>query len=108
MTAWLVLIGTLFGGAGLRYVDHWLSKRKVALDEGAAWRKELREEVTAQKTEIDDLEAQVEVWRAKYYDLRDAYTELKVQLELALHRIKAEANRAEKILPDPPPDDNPP
>jgi chromosome segregation ATPase len=101
VTALLVAGGTVFGGIALRYVDHWLTKRKSTLDEGAAWRKELRDEVTAQKNEIEELEKQLDHWKVLYYDLREQYGLLKVQLEEAMSRIRREATRAEKMLPDP-------
>lgn len=97
----LVFLGTVFGGVGLRYVDHWLTRKKATIDEGAAWRAELRQENVNQKSEIDELEKRVEYWRDLYYDLRDAYALLKVQLEIALSKIKTEASKAEKILPSP-------
>lgn len=105
LTAILVFLGTVFGGVGLRYLDHWLTRRKASLDEGAAWRKELRDEVNTQKSEIDKLEAELDRWKGLYYDLRDQYALLKVQLEIALDRIRKEASRAEQILPQslPPP-----
>ena len=106
-----IFFGTVVGTVGLRWLDHWLTRRKTTLDEGAAWRKELREELGIQKQEIDQLEAQVEHWRSLYYDLKEAYTLLKVQLEFALAKIRDEAARAESILPDPkelPPDGSDP
>lgn len=102
----LVFLGTVFGGVGLRWVDHWLTKRKSTLDEGAAWRKEQREEIIAQDAKIEKLQADVIHWRDLYYDLREAYALLKVQLELALSKIKRQADDARDILPDP--DDLPP
>lgn len=100
-SAWLVLLGTIFGGAGLRYVDHWLTRRKTSLDEGAAWRQEQRQEISGLKAENDKLEAEVTRWRDLYYDLREAYALLKVQLEVALSKIRREADQAEHMLPDP-------
>jgi hypothetical protein len=100
-SAWLVLLGTIFGGVGLRYIDHWLTRRKTSLDEGAAWRREQREEISGLKGDKDQLEAEVIKWRDLYYDLREAYALLKVQLEIALARIRKEADDAGQILPDP-------
>lgn len=97
----LVFLGTVFGGVGLRWVDHWLKKRKDTLDEGVAWRKEQREEIVAQDAKIEKLEAEVVRWRDLYYDLREAYALLKVQLELALSKIKHQADDARDMLPNP-------
>lgn len=101
VTAILVALGTIFGGVALRYVDHWLTKKKQGLDEGVAWRKELREEVNTQKGEIDQLEAALDHWKGLYYDLREQYALLKVQLEIALSKIRREADHAQEMLPDP-------
>jgi hypothetical protein len=110
-SAILIFLGTVLGGVGLRYIDHLLTRKRQTLDEGAAWRKELRDESNARKQEIDELEAEVDKWRTMYYDLRDKYTLLKVQLELALTQIKNDADVAKNILPDPaelpPPHDHP-
>ncbi len=110
-SAILVFLGTVLGGVGLRYIDHLLTRKKQTLDEGAAWRKELREESNSRKLEIDELEAEVEKWRTMYYDLREQYALLKVQLEIALMQIKREADNAQQMLPDPlelpPPHDHP-
>jgi hypothetical protein len=102
----LVFLGTVFGGVGLRWVDHWLTKRKGLIEEGTAWRKEQREEIVAQDIKIERLEAEVTKWRDLYYDLREAYALLKVQLELALSKIKRQADDTRDLLPDP--DDLPP
>lgn len=110
-SAILIFLGTVMGGAGLRYIDHLLTRKRQTLDEGAAWRKELRDESQARKQEIEELEDEVDKWRAMYYDLRDQYAMLKVQLEVALTQIKNDADSARNMLPDPtalpPPHDSP-
>jgi hypothetical protein len=97
----LIFLGTVFGGVGLRWVDHWLTKRKSSMDEGAAWRKEQREEILSQDAKIEKLQVERDKWRDLYYDLREAYALLKVQLELALSKIKRQADDARDMLPEP-------
>lgn len=95
--AWIALIGTIFGGAGLKIAEHWLGKNRIKIDDASKIRDELRLEIAAQKEEIKDLEVQVEKWRNDYYALRDKYVELQTELTLALAKIKQEATVAEKV-----------
>ena len=111
--AWIALIGTLCGGIGLKVAEHWLGKNKIKVDDAARIRDELRLEITAQRQEIKDLEAEVDKWRDEYYALRDKYVELQTELTLALANIKREAAEAEKaaevletLPPQTPPLDN--
>lgn len=105
--AWIALIGTIFGGVGLKMAEHWLGKNKIKTDDAAKIRDELRLQITAQKEEIKDLEDQVEKWRSDYYALRDKYVQLQTELTLALAKIKAEAEEvgavAESLDNHPPP-----
>lgn len=99
--AWIVLIGTLCGGIGLKVVEHWLGKSKIKIDEASQIRDELRLQLAAQKEEIRELEAEVMRWRSQYYDLRDQFTTLNTQYLIALEKIKSEAEQAAKTI-DPP------
>lgn len=98
-TAILILIGTLFGGAGLKIIEKLINSPKQKIDDAAALRTELRTENLELKKEVATLEAEVEKWRNQLYELKEQYTLLKVELEYALRRIKEEAERAEKTLP---------
>lgn len=94
--AWIALIGTIFGGVGLKVLEHWLGKSKVKIDEASKLRDELRIEITAQREEIKALESEVDRWRKDYYDLRDKYATLNTEYLIALERIKKEAEKAVK------------
>ena len=94
--AWIALIGTIFGGAGLKIAEHWLGKNRIKTDDASKIRDELRLQIAAQKEEIKDLEVQVEKWRNDYYALRDKYVELQTELTLALAKIKATASAAQE------------
>lgn len=94
--AWIIaLIGTIFGGVGLKLVEHWLGRSKIKVDDAARIRDELRLEITAQRAEIKQLEADVDKWREEYYNLRDKYVALQTELTLALQSIRNEAVKAE-------------
>lgn len=89
--AWIALIGTIFGGAGLKAAESWLGKNRVKVDDATRIRDELRLEITAQREEIKQLETDVDKWRDEYYNLRDKYVELQTELTLALEKIRAHA-----------------
>jgi predicted nucleic acid-binding Zn-ribbon protein len=104
--AWIALIGTLCGGAGLKLLEHWLSRSKVKIDEATKLRDELRVEITALREETKELEKETDQWRQKYYNLRDEYTTMKTQYTIELQHLKDEAEKAaKKIDPtiEPPP-----
>ena len=67
--AWLALIGATFGGAGLKFIEYWLSKDKTKVDEATQIRTELRAELTGLRVQVDNLEKQVTEWRDKYYEV---------------------------------------
>ena len=88
--AWIALAGTVFGGIGLKAVEHWLSRNRVKIDDAAQIRDELRLEITAQREEIRQLEETVDKWRTEYYTLYKEYIAVQTSLTLALEKIKDE------------------
>lgn len=86
--AWIALIGTVFGGVGLKVAESWLGRNKVRNDDALQIRDELRLEITAQRTQVQHLEAEVDRWRTEYYNLRDEYVKLQTELMLALERVR--------------------
>lgn len=92
----IALIGTLFGGVGLKLIESWLGRAKAKQDAGAAMRAELRLEIDglraqlqAASTEEQRLEAEVERWRGLYYDLRDEKQRVVTELQIVMERLKA-------------------
>lgn len=96
--AWIALVGTIFGGVGLKLVERWLGRSKERVDDATQIRDELRIEINSQRDEIKNLEAEVNRWRQEYYNLRDQHVKVQTELQIALERIKAEN-------PPPPPID---
>lgn len=86
--AWIALIGTIFGGIGLKFAEKWLGRSKERTDDAAQIRDELRIEITSQRAEIKELELEVERWRTEYYNLRDAHVKVQTDLTLALQNIR--------------------
>lgn len=93
--ALVALLGTVFGGAGLKIIEHFLNKAREKFQQSAAIRDELRTEISSLRSQLaiaDEeekrLEALVEEWRGKYYDLRDEKQKVLTELTIALDRLK--------------------
>lgn len=96
--AWIALIGTVFGGVGLKVLDHYLGKNKLRSDDATRMRDELRIEINNQKDEINKLEAQRDEWQLKYLDVRDQLSKLQTELTLALAKIEDQTKNARNKL----------
>lgn len=77
---WVALIGTVFGGAGLKGVEFLLGRKKVSVDEATSIRKELREEIKSLKDEIKRLDEDLDLWRNKYYELLEKFYKLQREI----------------------------
>lgn len=75
-------IAGFFVGLLVKVVDKVLDKRKNALDEHLALRKELREELEAVKQELHTLQSELDEWKEKYY------TQLQITQELRLDVLR--------------------
>ncbi|QBP30974.1 hypothetical protein KNU49_gp080 [Streptomyces phage EGole] len=91
-TAWIALIGTVLGGVGLKFVEHWLSRSKVRDDTASQLRNELRTEIQGLKTELNNVESDLDKWRGKYYELMDNFIKVKSELETAMRQLQAQNN----------------
>lgn len=78
----IALIATVFGGVGLKVVEHWLGKPRSKVDDATRIRDELRIEITSLKEEIKELEDERDRYRNEYYDLRDKYSNIYSELQL--------------------------
>jgi chromosome segregation ATPase len=92
----VALMGTVFGGVGLKVVEQWLGRAKERATEAAGIREELRKEIDALRAQIEKanaeelrLEAQIEEWRGKYYDLRDEKQQVVTELTILKDRLLA-------------------
>lgn len=91
-TAWIALIGTVLGGVGLKFVEHWLSRSKVRDDTASQLRSELRTEIQGLKTELNNVESDLDKWRGKYYELMDNFIKVKSELEMAMRTLQQNNN----------------
>jgi predicted nucleic acid-binding Zn-ribbon protein len=87
-TAWIALIGTVLGGVGLKFVEHWLSRSKIRDDTATQLRNELRTEIQGLKQELNNVEADLDKWRGKYYELMDNFIKVKSELESAMRQLQ--------------------
>lgn len=92
----VALMGTIFGGAGLKIVESWLGRAKERNDIGASIRDELRKEIDSLRTQLDKgqaeeqrLEGLVEEWREKYWGLREEKQKVVTELTIVMERLKA-------------------
>lgn len=70
----IALLGTLFGGAGLKVIEKWLGKSAEKRSE----RRDLNEEITNLVNRIDKLENEVTQWRTMYYHEQEQVALLRV------------------------------
>lgn len=92
----VALMGTIFGGAGLKIIESWLGRAKERATEAQTMREELRKEIENLRQQLTDsdaeekrLEAQIEEWRSKYYDLRDEKQQVVTELTILKDRLLA-------------------
>lgn len=73
--AWLALIGAILGGSGLKFMEHWLSRKDKADDAAVKFRDELRADREQYRNELRAVEAEHDALREKYAKLQeDFYT----------------------------------
>jgi chromosome segregation ATPase len=99
-SGFVALAGTIFGGAGLKMIEHQLGKAKARSTEAASMREELRKEiddlrsqVATSKEEERRLESEIARWTRDYYDLRDEKQKITTELSI----IKAELERLKAL-----------
>lgn len=78
----IALVGTLFGGIGLKLVETWLGRKRIKIDDAGNIRNELRLEIAALRIENSDHEKDVDVWREKYYRTYEKLINARAQLML--------------------------
>lgn len=76
-TAWIALIGTLFGGVVLKAVEGILARGSKKTDTATAMRDELRKESVSLREELRVVEKELDAWKEKYFLLLQEYLEIK-------------------------------
>lgn len=92
----VALLGTIFGGAGLKIIETWLGRAKERATEAQTMREELRKEIEGLRAQLEKsdeeekrLEGVIEEWRGKYYDLRDEKQQVVTELTILKDRLLA-------------------
>lgn len=96
--ALLALIGTIFGGVGLKVVEALLNRSKTQSDLASQIRQELREEVQGLREELRRVEGELDNWKFKYYELLDQFYKRGIKPEDPEHVDQME-NRINFNLP---------
>lgn len=78
--AWIALIGTVFGGAGLKAIEGMLSRGSTKIDAAAAMREELRKDASANREALRILDKELDAWKEKYFILMQEYLEMRSDL----------------------------
>lgn len=93
----IALVGTIFGGVGLKLVEHWLNKSQERTTEQQNMREELREEIQGLKNEIRNLNLEVDKWRGMYYTTRDEKITVETNLRITQERLEVAKARLEVL-----------
>lgn len=78
-TAWIALIGTLFGGVALKVLESYFTRAGKKIDLATDLRTELRTESQHLKEEIRAAEKDLDQWKEKYFTLLQEFLELKAR-----------------------------
>lgn len=74
------LLGAIFGGAGLKIVEWVLKRGERRETTRAELREELRNDVQHLREVLQRVEKDLDNWKVRYYNLLQAYNELKYVL----------------------------
>lgn len=77
-TTIVALVAALFGGGGLKFLEHILNRNKERADLATQLRDELRSEVNSLKDEVKGVDDALDEWRKRYYRLLAHYHEMRV------------------------------
>lgn len=68
--ALIALLGTVFGGFGLKIIEHVLGRGTKKQDLATVLRAELRQDIASLRAELKEAEKKADEWQSKYYELR--------------------------------------
>jgi hypothetical protein len=85
----LTFLGTIFAGAGLKWIEGVLKKAKDKDDTATNLRNELRTDLAALKAENQSNEKEADQWRDKYYAQLENTLALAAEVESLRRQAKA-------------------
>lgn len=92
----LAFVGTIFGASGLKLVEHWLGRAKEKALEARTARDELRKEIEGLRVQLEKadederaIREEVDMWKSKYYDLRDEKQKVVTELTITVEKLKS-------------------
>lgn len=71
LDVWVALVAAIFGGAGLKLVETFISRRQRRDDLLGKLVADKDREIARLSEQIDDAESKEAEWREKYWELRD-------------------------------------
>mgnify|MGYP003295992327 CR=1 FL=1 len=83
----LTFLGTVFAGAGLKWIEGKLKAAKDKDDIATNLRDELRGEVKTLRQEAKDSDAETVIWKAKYYEAYEKLLLARVEITKLKDRI---------------------
>jgi septation ring formation regulator EzrA len=83
----LALLGAILGGSGLKIVEHSLNRSKSRNESEASMRAELREEIKSLREELRKVQAELDSWRIKYYELQEEFIAARDEFSKALRQV---------------------
>lgn len=82
---WKAVGAAVAGGGLLKYVESWLTRSRYKSEQDKAFRDEKRQEADDLRKRIDELqvklneaEAEIDLWRIKYWQIYTAYQQFKL------------------------------
>lgn len=88
-------MGTIFGGAGLKFTEAWLGRAKDRATEDKSMREELRKDIESLRSQLEKADAEearlqglIDEWKEKYYVLREEKQNVVTELTITLDRLK--------------------
>lgn len=73
----VALAAAIFGGGGLKLIEHILSRSKTRIDLAGELRNELRTEVNNLKDEVREVDHSLDEWKGRYYRLLRHYHDIR-------------------------------
>lgn len=88
-------VAAVFGGTGVKFIEGWLGRAQERNQENQQLRDDLRKEIDSLREQLDKaaaeelrLEAKVEDWQNKYFDLREEKMKLVTELQILTERLR--------------------